>query len=102
MKPLQYLIYLAALFAFSSAHADTRGFFVVTNNTDQNSIIGYQAGATGDYQFHGEFPTGGTGTGDLEIPDLKKTLPTLLQMAMTHSFPPILLQCQMMVISWRS
>lgn len=72
MKPLQYLIYLAALFAFSSAHADTRGFFVVTNNTDQNSIIGYQAGATGDYQFHGEFPTGGTGTGDLEIPDLKK------------------------------
>lgn len=72
MQPLQNMIYFAALFAFSSAHADTRGFFVVTNNADENSIVGYQAEASGAYRKHGEFTTGGAGTGDLEIPDLKK------------------------------
>lgn len=75
MHRSQTMTCFVSLFIFGTASvgwADMRGFFVVTNNAEQNSIVGYQTEANGEYRVHGEFPTGGTGTGDLEIPDLKK------------------------------
>ncbi len=47
-------------------------FYAITNKVEQNSVIGFKMGSDGKYVRIGEFETGGKGTGDLEVPDLKK------------------------------
>lgn len=73
-KSALQLAVCVVLAASSLAHADQHGarFYVVTNKADGNTIMGYMADATGQYQAIGEFATGGKGTGDLEVPALKK------------------------------
>lgn len=44
--------------------------YVVTNKADENSIIGFTHDGEGGFIDLGEFPTGGRGTGDLEVPGL--------------------------------
>lgn len=46
--------------------------YTVTNKADGNTVVAYTRGADGTYALLGEYATGGTGTGDLEIPALKK------------------------------
>ncbi len=48
------------------------GFFVVSNKADTNSIYAFSSDGDGQYSETGEYKTGGKGTGDLEIPELKK------------------------------
>lgn len=52
--------------------AEPSTFYVVTNKADGNTVVGYSVGGAGTYEKIGEFSTGGTGTGDLEVPALKK------------------------------
>lgn len=47
-------------------------FFVVSNKANGNTIYQFTADKDGQYMTKGEYKTGGTGTGDLEIPALKK------------------------------
>jgi len=63
---------LAILLLAGPAFAENSAFYVVTNKSDGNSVIGYRQSDSGRYQMIGEFKTGGIGTGDLEIPALKK------------------------------
>lgn len=55
-----------------AAAADTSAFYIISNKADANTVVGFQRAESGDYELFGEFATGGRGTGDLEIPDLKK------------------------------
>lgn len=54
------------------AAADQDRFYVVSNKSDGNTVVGFQSNDTGSFTTIGEFATGGNGTGDLEIPALKK------------------------------
>lgn len=47
-------------------------FYVVTNKADGNSVVGFEKSDEGKFLRVGEYFTGGLGTGDLEIPALKK------------------------------
>lgn len=61
----------------ATSHAGEYGeavFYVVSNKADGNSIIGYERFDSGQYRRIGEYFTDGQGTGDLEIPALKKDL----------------------------
>ena len=64
----------AASTASTAARADLSkpDFFVVSNKADGNSIYQFGSRSDGQYMMKGEYKTGGTGTGDLEIPALKK------------------------------
>jgi len=44
--------------------------YVVTNKPEQNSVIGFGRKSDGTFVTLGEYPTGGKGTGDLEVPGL--------------------------------
>lgn len=73
MKRISALITMLLYTVFAStAHAETSAFYIVTNKVEMNTIIGYQKQDTGQYIQIGEFPTNGLGTGDLEIPAMKK------------------------------
>ena len=69
---------LLALPAATASYADdiknvpAANLYVATNKADGNTVVHYAKDATGRFQVAGEYPTGGLGTGDLEIPDLKK------------------------------
>lgn len=69
--------WIAASIAALAAHAAWLApaaadvFYTVTNKTDENTIVAYAATEAG-YAILGEYGTGGEGTGDLEIPALKK------------------------------
>lgn len=60
----------STMLGLGGAHAAT--FYSVTNKTDANTVVAYTSDASGTYSVMGEFKTGGTGTGDLEIPALQK------------------------------
>jgi hypothetical protein len=45
--------------------------YVATNKVDGNTLVGYR-NVNGRFEKMGEYATGGLGTGDLEIPVLKK------------------------------
>lgn len=64
------VIMLIAEVTITTAFADT--FYTVTNKTDENTVVAFTRGPRGDFVVMGEYGTGGTGTGDLEIPALKK------------------------------
>lgn len=67
------LVLACVVSAWSSvATANDSTFYVVSNKADGNTILGYEASDDGHYEMIGEFRTGGTGTGDLEIPALQK------------------------------
>ena len=68
---LTALIMINAFGFVSNATADQATFYVVTNKADANTVVGYQKRGR-KYINIGEFKTGGKGTGDLEIPALKK------------------------------
>ncbi len=69
-----FLMFLALLLSVPATMAsnDTRAIYVVTNKANANSIIGYSRQSDGSFKLLGEFETGGKGTGDLEVPALKK------------------------------
>ncbi|ACA89140.1 lactonase family protein [Shewanella woodyi] len=46
--------------------------YVASNKADGNTVVGFRSLANGKFKQLGEFPTGGEGTGDLEIPALQK------------------------------
>ncbi|MEM7068060.1 MAG: beta-propeller fold lactonase family protein [Pseudomonadota bacterium] len=71
MKKLISSTSIALLLLSGSAWAETAAFYSVTNKADGNTIVGFKKEA-GEYKKIGEFTTGGNGTGDLEIPALKK------------------------------
>ena len=59
----------------STAEAGAVGakyIYAISNKADGNTIVGFARGGDGQYAALGEFATGGKGTGDLEIPALKK------------------------------
>lgn len=58
--------------AATGSIAAEKAFFVVTNKAEENSIAAFVAEKRGHYEMAGEYGTGGTGTGDLEIPALEK------------------------------
>ena len=65
------LLMFAICTPLGAAHADEATFYIVTNKAEGNSVVGYQKQGR-RYQNIGEFQTGGTGTGDLEVPALEK------------------------------
>ena len=44
--------------------------YVVSNKADGNTVIGLSHDGNGNFTTLGEYPTGGVGTGDLEVPGL--------------------------------
>jgi len=50
----------------------TLTLYVATNKADGNTLVGFRRLSDGQFERIGEFATGGTGTGDLEIPALTK------------------------------
>lgn len=50
----------------------TLALYVATNKADGNTLVGFRRSTNGQFERIGEFATGGTGTGDLEIPALTK------------------------------
>ncbi|EFO28877.1 conserved hypothetical protein [Roseibium sp. TrichSKD4] len=58
------------LLGSAASHAAT--FYSVSNKADSNTVVAYTSGSDGSFSILGEYKTGGTGTGDLEIPALKK------------------------------
>ncbi|MGI9385964.1 MAG: lactonase family protein [Methyloligellaceae bacterium] len=54
------------------ALAQMSTFYVISNKAKANTVVAFGADATGNYTKLGEYGTGGKGTGDLEIPALKK------------------------------
>lgn len=56
----------------SGSIAADAAFYVISNRVDANTVVGYRKDDSGSYAMFGEFKTGGTGTGDLEIPALEK------------------------------
>ena len=56
--------------AVSAQEAST--IYVATNKTEGNTVAAYKRMAGGQFKWQGEYVTGGKGTGDLEIPALKK------------------------------
>ena len=54
----------------TSGHASA--LYVATNKADGNTLVGFRRSADGQFERIGEFATGGSGTGDLEIPALTK------------------------------
>lgn len=58
------------LAAASGAHA--QGFYAISNKADANTVVAFEKTDAGIYQVLGEFKTGGTGTGDLEVPALER------------------------------
>ncbi len=70
-----FLKIISTLFVFlglslSALAADA--FYVTSNKADGNTVVVYQENASGKIIKTGEYKTGGTGTGDLEIPALQK------------------------------
>ncbi len=63
---------LAGMLTSNAVFAQAPAFYVVTNKKEANSVVGYQKNEAGQYEFLGEFNTGGLGTGDLEIPAMQK------------------------------
>lgn len=61
---------LMNLLVFESLAAET--IYVTSNKADGNTVIVFQQDAVGKFKISGEYLTGGKGTGDLEIPALKK------------------------------
>lgn len=55
-----------------AASAEQSRFYVVSNKSGENTVVGYAGSDAGGYSMIGEFGTGGKGTGDLEIPALQK------------------------------
>ena len=64
--------FLASALFTGAVSAQTPSFYVVTNKAEANTIVGYAKNESGNYEFVGEYHTGGKGTGDLEIPALQK------------------------------
>ena len=62
----------SAVNSVTQSSLSTPDFFVVSNKADGNTIYQFTSNANGNYVMKGEYNTGGTGTGDLEIPALKK------------------------------
>ena len=58
--------------ATAKSSAASPDFLVVSNKADANSVYRFSSDASGRYVMDSEYKTGGTGTGDLEIPALKK------------------------------
>lgn len=56
----------------SAAYADVNRIYSVSNKANGNTVVGFHNYDNGEYMPIGEFSTGGKGTGDLEIPALKK------------------------------
>ncbi len=54
MRTLYSLSLASALVFAGAAQAETKGFFVVTNKADENSVVGYQANESGVYKMSGE------------------------------------------------
>lgn len=61
-----------AVVAPDRAAAAEATFYVISNKAEANTVIGFRRDGAEAYRKFGEFPTGGRGTGDLEIPALKK------------------------------
>lgn len=47
-------------------------FYAVSNKADGNTIVEYERRADGSFTVGGEYATGGTGTGNLEVPALSR------------------------------
>ena len=67
-----FVLALAGGHNVSLAAEPTSTFYVISNKADQNTIVAFGRDAAGQYAKLGEYGTGGKGTGDLEIPALKK------------------------------
>jgi 6-phosphogluconolactonase (cycloisomerase 2 family) len=55
-----------------TSHHNTLSIYVATNKAEGNSLLGFRRTKNGKFEKIGEFYSGGIGTGDLEIPALKK------------------------------
>jgi len=63
---------IALFTASSSALAAANKLYSVSNKQDANTVVVYQRNNEGKFAISQEIRTGGKGTGDLEIPALKK------------------------------
>ena len=73
MRNISYaalIVVLTGFMPFESSAAER--FYVTSNKVDGNTIVVFQEDASGKFHMSGEYLTGGKGTGDLEIPALKK------------------------------
>lgn len=62
----------AAAQSLTQGNSAAPDIFVVSNKADANTVYQFASSNGGQYAMAGEYKTGGTGTGDLEIPALKK------------------------------
>lgn len=74
MKKISFLpLAFSLLLSLSgTASAETKNLYSVSNKADANTVVVYTRGKTGDFRLLQEIETGGKGTGDLEVPALKK------------------------------
>lgn len=70
--PLITIGFITVLGCESKAVRTDSTIYVVSNKNDGNTVVGFRNLANGKFEQIGEFPTGGDGTGDLEIPALQK------------------------------
>lgn len=63
---------IALFTASSGALAAATKLYSVSNKQDANTVVVYQRNNDGEFAISQEIRTGGKGTGDLEIPALKK------------------------------
>ncbi|SFV70018.1 3-carboxymuconate cyclase-like [hydrothermal vent metagenome] len=62
---------IAIILSASLSIVSAQSIYVATNKADNNTIMAYKMQTDGSFKSH-EFYTGGKGTGDLEVPALKK------------------------------
>ena len=73
LTALAFILISAITFADLAAETgETRAFYVASNKADGNTLVGFARQSSGKFSKIGEFPTGGKGTGDLEIPALQR------------------------------
>ena len=66
------LSFASAVAISGVALAQDSTFYVISNKAAANSVVAFGRNTAGNYVRLGEYATGGKGTGDLEIPALKK------------------------------
>ena len=70
------ILFLACVFVISNVASAVQNngnaMYVATNKDTENTIAAYYRMPNGKFRKLGEYGTGGIGTGDLEIPEMKK------------------------------
>lgn len=73
MRTIFHALAIAGILAGAvPAAAQSSNIYAISNKAEGNTIVAFERQSDGTFGEAAEYPTGGTGTGDLEIPALEK------------------------------